>query len=57
MNFSEDETEQARLLGQVQVQEEAFFCPFPHPEASHVCTSLQGAQDQVRSQVHARPKG
>jgi hypothetical protein len=38
--FREDETEQVRVLGPVQAEEEAAQRPLSHPEEAHVCTSM-----------------
>ncbi len=38
--FREDETEQVRVLGPVQAEEEAAQRPLAHPEEAYVCTSM-----------------
>ena len=57
-NFiSEDEIKQTRVLGPLQVEEASLLRALAHPEAADVRAPVQGAENQVRGQVHARQEG
>ena len=55
--ISEDEIKQTRVLGPLQVEEASLLRALAHPEAADVRAPVQGAENQVRGQVHARQEG
>ena len=55
--ISEDEVEQKRVFGPFQIQEASLFSPFSHQKTPDVRSPLQGAENQVRGEVHAREEG
>lgn len=55
--ISEDEVEQKRVFGPFQIQEASLLCSFSYQETPDVSSPLQGAENQVRGQIHARQEG